>query len=148
HQPQRETALRPPRAGGEGYQPSHQRGRHERIHQDRLIGCFSPVLARSHSSMPPAPMQTADELTAEELVAQALSGRSECLDTLAGRFRPGLVRFLRGKTRCEEDAEDLAQEALLRAFDRLESYDASYRFSTWLYTIAARLAVNHGRAQK
>ena len=44
------------------------------------------------------------------------------------------------------DAEDLAQEAFLRAYLSLASYDSSYRFSTWLFRIATNLAINRIKA--
>lgn len=46
------------------------------------------------------------------------------------------------------DAEDIAQESLARAFQKLDTFDPQYRFSTWLYTIAIRLAVDHNRGQR
>ena len=42
-------------------------------------------------------------------------------------------------------AEDLAQEVFLRVYRSRESYEASAKFSTWLYRIATNLAVNHAR---
>ncbi len=45
------------------------------------------------------------------------------------------------------DAEDLAQDAFLRAFERLHLYDMNHPFRNWLAKIAANLAVNHLRAR-
>jgi RNA polymerase sigma-70 factor (ECF subfamily) len=42
-------------------------------------------------------------------------------------------------------AEDLAQEVFLRVYRSRESYEASAKFTTWLYRIASNLAVNHAR---
>jgi RNA polymerase sigma-70 factor (ECF subfamily) len=42
-------------------------------------------------------------------------------------------------------AEDLAQEVFLRVYRSRESYEASAKFTTWLYRIATNLAVNHAR---
>jgi len=42
-------------------------------------------------------------------------------------------------------AEDLAQEVFLRVYRSREKYEASAKFSTWLYRIASNLAVNHAR---
>jgi RNA polymerase sigma-70 factor (ECF subfamily) len=46
------------------------------------------------------------------------------------------------------DAEDIAQEALARAFRHVDRFDPRYRFSTWLYTIAIRLAHDFARSQR
>jgi RNA polymerase sigma-70 factor (ECF subfamily) len=42
-------------------------------------------------------------------------------------------------------AEDLAQEVFLRAYRSRSSYEASAKFTTWLYRIATNLAINHAR---
>jgi len=42
-------------------------------------------------------------------------------------------------------AEDLAQEVFLRVYRSRSSYEASAKFTTWLYRIATNLAVNHAR---
>ncbi len=40
-------------------------------------------------------------------------------------------------------AEDITQEAFVRALTNLDRFDGRYRFSTWLFTIARRLLLNH-----
>src|SRR5205814_4191571 len=42
-------------------------------------------------------------------------------------------------------AEDLAQEVFLRVCRSRDNYEASAKFTTWLYRIATNLAVNHAR---
>jgi RNA polymerase sigma-70 factor (ECF subfamily) len=56
-----------------------------------------------------------------------------------------LERRLQGN---RNDAEDIAQESLAKAFQNLERFDFKYQFSTWLYTIAFRLATDFARKQK
>jgi RNA polymerase sigma-70 factor, ECF subfamily len=46
------------------------------------------------------------------------------------------------------DAEDLAQESLARAFSKIDQFDDQYRFSTWLYTIAFRMATDLVRKER
>lgn len=55
-------------------------------------------------------------------------------------YRQRLLRFL--VTRCPSfaDAEDALQDTLINAFRYIDSYDARWRFSTWLYRIAIRNA--------
>ena len=84
-----------------------------------------------------------------ELVRRAQDGCADSFTELSRRFRPRLLHLL--ERRMEgglADAEDVAQEALARAFARLEQFDARYRFSTWLYTIAIRLAADHARGRR
>jgi RNA polymerase sigma-70 factor (ECF subfamily) len=84
-----------------------------------------------------------------ELVRRALGGCADSFTELAQRFRPRLLNLLRSrKGLLRSDAEDIVQEALSRAHQQLERFDQRYRFSTWLYTIAIRLACDHARNQQ
>lgn len=92
--------------------------------------------------------ETADEATsAEELAALARSGCRASFDTLVLRYRPRLVAFLARRLGSPADAEDVAQETFLRAFDRLERYDPTRPFQTWLFTIGKNVAANHALAR-
>lgn len=84
----------------------------------------------------------------EALVAQAKAGSRDAYDELARRWRPRLVAALWKRTGSEADAEDVAQDALLRAHERLYQHDGKYRFSTWLFTIAFRLDVSRRRRKR
>ncbi|MBU8908806.1 RNA polymerase sigma factor SigW [Desertibacillus haloalkaliphilus] len=46
------------------------------------------------------------------------------------------------------EAEDISQEAFLRAFSNLDSYDTKRKFSTWLFRIATNLAIDRLRKKK
>ncbi len=85
------------------------------------------------------------ERTPEELARLAQAGSSQEFDALARLFTPRLVRYLRRLTRRREDAEDIAQETLLRAVRNIDRYDPNRPFGAWLFTIATRLASNHAR---
>ncbi|MFK7820150.1 MAG: RNA polymerase sigma factor [Planctomycetaceae bacterium] len=84
-----------------------------------------------------------------ELARRAHSGCANSFEELARRYRPRLLTVLERRLGGSlPDAEDVAQEALARAWQKLELYDDRYQFSTWLYTIAFRLATDHGRKHK
>jgi RNA polymerase sigma-70 factor, ECF subfamily len=85
-----------------------------------------------------------------ELVQRALLGCADAFSELATRFYPRLVHLVQPRIfgGSHMDAEDIAQEALSRAFQNLPQFDASYRFSTWLYTIAFRIATDHNRGRR
>lgn len=87
-------------------------------------------------------------LTAEDLAILAQGGSLDAYAELVTRFQGRLYNFLLRRTRRAVDAEDLAQEAFVRAWQRLQSYDPRWRFSTWLFTIAQRLAVSNHRRQR
>ncbi len=84
----------------------------------------------------------------ESLARQAQQGGTQCLDRIAEQVREPLRCFLVSRVPREADADDLAQETLLRAFSNLERYDSTRPFKTWLFTIGKRLAVNHVLADK
>ena len=85
------------------------------------------------------------EVTSEELAAQAQAGSSDSFSELVQRHRPGLFAFLRRSTATVEDAEDLTQQTLVKAHEKLHQYDAGRKFSPWLYAIARRLSLSHWR---
>ncbi len=84
-----------------------------------------------------------------DLVRRVLSGCSDSATELSKRFTPRLLilleRRLAGR---RSDAEDIAQESLAKAFQHLDRFDFQYQFSTWLYTIAFRLATDFTRKEK
>jgi RNA polymerase sigma-70 factor (ECF subfamily) len=89
-----------------------------------------------------------DEMSSEDLAAQARNGSSECFSELVRRHRGEVLGFLTSRASNAADAEDLTQEAFARAHQKLELYDPSRRFTPWLYTIAQRLMLSHYRKRK
>lgn len=89
------------------------------------------------------------EVGSHELAQRAHSGCAVAFDELAKRYRPRLLTALQRRLSGSlSDAEDVAQETLARAWEKIQQYDRQYQFSTWLYTIAFRLAVDHQRRHK
>jgi len=84
----------------------------------------------------------------EELACRAQAGSSACFEELVRRLEGRLLRFLRQRTRTLQDAEDLLQETFLRGYQRLASYDSSWKITTWLFTIASRLAISQARKRR
>ncbi len=86
-------------------------------------------------------------MTEEELVARARGGDRAAQDDLARRHLPLVVRLVRRYVP-PADAEDVAQRAILRAFDRLEGFRGESSFRSWLHRIAVNVALNHVRDRK
>lgn len=89
-----------------------------------------------------------ESLSEEQLAARAQTGCAASFDQLVRRVQVPLVHFLASRSRCRADAEDLAQESLVRAYRALDRYEPRCRFRTWLFTIAHRLSLNHRRGQR
>jgi len=92
--------------------------------------------------------QRLTELSSEELVVRSQAGCKESFSVLVDRYGQRLLNFLYRKTANLQDAEDLVQDTFIRAYTNIGRYDNSWRFSTWLYTIAARLASSRYRRQR
>ncbi len=80
------------------------------------------------------------------IIRRVLGGERDAYGLLVERYNGSLFRYLARMTGQPADAEDLAQEAFLRAYLSLASYDPTYRFSTWLFRIATNLAINRIKA--
>ena len=77
-----------------------------------------------------------------DLVAAAAAGDLDAFEKLVRRHQTRLVGYLRGLTNAEADAEDLAQEAFLRAYRSLKGFRGTSSFRTWLYQIATNVFRN------
>lgn len=88
-----------------------------------------------------------EDVDPNDLIDRAREGCQACYNELARRFFPRIVHLVLPRiVGCNHmDAEDIAQESLARAFLKLDAFDPRYRFSTWLYTIAIRIAADHNR---
>ena len=84
----------------------------------------------------------------KELVAMILAGRSEAFEPLVTTYRQSLLALAFRLTRNWEDAREVAQEALLRAFKHLRHYDTSRSFRSWLFQIAANEARDRLRQRR
>ena len=81
----------------------------------------------------------------EALARRVQDGCHASYGELFRRLRPRLIRVLTKRVSNHADAEDLAQQALLKAYTHIARYDHGRRFSAWLFTIAMRLATDHQR---
>jgi len=74
-----------------------------------------------------------------ELIARIVNGESECYRTLVDRYKQDMYRHCFFIVHDEDDAEDAAQEAFIRAYVYIKRFDPEKAsFKTWLYTIGTR----------
>lgn len=76
------------------------------------------------------------------LIKQILAGDRQAAEELVKHHQPSLYAYMLRMSGRPEVAEDVTQEALVRALTHLPRYDDRFRFSTWLFTIAKRVHVN------
>jgi len=82
------------------------------------------------------------ESTDEQLVCRAGQGCAACFEELCRRYQVPLLDWFRFRGH-GADGEDLLQETLVRVYRNLHRYDPRWRFSTWVFIIARRIAINH-----
>src|SRR5450432_689038 len=85
------------------------------------------------------------ETTDAQVMLRVKAGDQASFDYLVQKYRRSMVSFMYRMARNTAAAEDLAQEVFLRVYRSRASYEASAKFTTWLYRIATNLAVNHAR---
>ena len=91
------------------------------------------------------PIRAADEEWTREAVHAA---RRREFEARLAECGPLAYRVARGVLRNDADAEDVAQEALLRAYRRFDRLRDPLRFRGWLVRIVFRLALDRARAAK
>jgi RNA polymerase sigma-70 factor (ECF subfamily) len=78
-------------------------------------------------------------------VARAKTGDEAAIGWLIAQHRRRVVRLAAHILRRPDDAEDVAQEAFVRAFRNLHAFRGQGRFYTWLYQIVVRLCLDKQR---
>lgn len=78
----------------------------------------------------------------EALVARCLRGEVEAFEPLVARYQRVLYNAAYRLLGDREDARDVAQGALVKAYEKLSSFDPRYRFFSWIYRIVVNEALN------
>jgi RNA polymerase sigma-70 factor (ECF subfamily) len=81
------------------------------------------------------------------LMLRVRDGDRAAFDLLIERYRKPLLIVIARTIGRDADAEDLAQDVFVRVYRSAPRYQPTAKFSTWLYTIARRVCLNHARAQ-
>ncbi len=84
----------------------------------------------------------------DELVALCKDGSHQAFNTLVRRYQTQIYRMLYRFLGNEDDALDVAQEVFVRAWRGISDFRGESQVFTWLYRIAANLALNHIRKRK
>ncbi len=84
----------------------------------------------------------------ERLFIRYSRGDTDAFGELMDRYAVRLLRYCRSFVRSEDEAEDLVQETFFKAIRSADTYRASARFSTWIYTIARNLCLDRLKVMK
>lgn len=83
-----------------------------------------------------------------DMVTEMKTGRVPIGPDEWNDYRSRLLAFVRGRVRSAEDAEDLVQEILLRAWRRRETIRDERKIVPWLYQIARNTLIDHYRRSR
>lgn len=83
--------------------------------------------------------------TDEQLASAVQRGDTERFGELVSRYEAKLLRYGRRFLSESADIEDIVQDAFLRAYENIQSYDPGQPFSPWMYRIAHNAFVNRLR---
>lgn len=78
----------------------------------------------------------------QEAIRRILAGDADLYRLLMERHLPAVLRMTRRVTGSDQDAEEAAQEAFLRAYRKLPGFREHAAFGTWVYRIAMNCALN------
>lgn len=81
--------------------------------------------------------------TDKELVRRVKKGDKQAFDLLFSRYQHKIINLVSRYLRDQDDVQDVAQEAFIKAFRALPSFRGDSAFYTWLYRIAINTAKNH-----
>src|SRR6266498_1778429 len=94
-------------------------------------------------------LDPSDALAADRRAIEAvLAGERAAFRVLVERHHAGVYGMIFRMVHHGADADDLAQQAFISAFDALGTFKLEQRFSTWIYRIAINLAKDHLKSKK
>ena len=94
------------------------------------------------------PEQTAPPVDDRILVQKAQAGDYSSFDTLVQRYQERVYATVYHMTSNHEDANDLTQEAFIKAYKALGSFKGDSSFFTWVYRIAVNKTINFLKSRK
>ncbi|HHH31259.1 MAG TPA: RNA polymerase sigma factor [Polyangiaceae bacterium] len=87
-------------------------------------------------------------MEASALVDAAKGGDQQAFDALVRRYRPRIFALALHLTGSRSEADDITQDAFLRAYRNIQRFEGRSQFFTWLYRIALNRALNKRRDRK
>jgi len=87
-------------------------------------------------------------LIEENLIKKVKKGDRNAFAELVDLYKDKVYKVSYRMLGNRQEAEDVAQETFLRVYANIDSYDPSYKFSTWIYRIASNLSIDQLRKRK
>jgi len=86
--------------------------------------------------------------TDQQLIDKTLQGHTASFGALVVRYQDFIFTIVIRMVKRREEAEEIAQDSFVKAFERLESFEGKSKFSSWLYSIAYRTTLDYLRKAK
>ncbi len=90
-------------------------------------------------------MSAVAQPTDEELLDRFNQGDVQAFESIVSRYERPIYNFVLRSVRDRDRARDLTQDVFLKVVQRSEQFRGQSKFSTWLYTIARNVCIDHGR---
>ena len=100
---------------------------------------------KRHPSTYKPPILTDEQRAEQILLEKCARGDQQALQILTQTYRPRLTRLAAHIMRGTRDAEDVTQEALIKAYQNIGSFRGESKFSSWLFQIVVNTSRNHLR---
>lgn len=110
-----------------------------------ILACFRPIVSSPNPHRLPSTIARDDE---HLLVEAAKSGDEGAFEELVSRYERKIFRLTMNITGNREDAEDAMQDAFLKSYSHLNTFQGDSRFYTWLVRIAANEALMRLRKRR
>lgn len=88
------------------------------------------------------------DIVVKKIVLEVKKGNQEAFAELMDLYKDKVYHIVYRMLGNVHESQDVAQEAFLRAFTNIDSYDINRKFSTWLFRIATNLAIDRIRKKK
>jgi RNA polymerase sigma-70 factor (ECF subfamily) len=83
-----------------------------------------------------------------QVIARVCAGHVDAFEVLMRRYNRLVFRTVRSISRSDAEAEDVAQDAWIAAYQHLAQFEGKAAFSTWVTRIAIRIAIARARRQR
>lgn len=87
-------------------------------------------------------------LSDNEIINQVISGNQQAFAGLVNRYQSYVFTLALRMVKSREDAEEVAQDAFIKAYKYLADFKGASKFSTWLYTIVNNTGISFLRKKK
>ena len=84
----------------------------------------------------------------EQVAIRVQAGETQIFGEILSRYQAKITRYARKFLKDPKDAEDVVQEAFIKAYRNIRSFDPDRKFSSWLYRIAHNEAINFLKKRK